>query len=89
MIRNIQLVRAWGACLVVLHHLKPHYEAIAGRDAPLAAFMAWSFAGVDLFFVVSGFIMMQVIDGRPATRRRTGCCASIPGTGPVCCWPCS
>lgn len=73
MVRNIQLVRALGACLVVLHHLKPHYDALAGHATALGTAMEWGFAGVDLFFVVSGYIMMQLVAGReptwPALRR--------------------
>jgi peptidoglycan/LPS O-acetylase OafA/YrhL len=54
MIANIQILRAFAALAVVLHHLQfwlsdaygtPHF-ALVGR------------AGVDLFFVISGFIMV-------------------------------
>ena len=66
MFRNIQLLRAWGAVLVLLHHYHLNYLAMGGRDELLTALMPYGYIGVDIFFAISGFIMMHVIDGRPA-----------------------
>jgi len=64
-IQGIQILRALAAVSVVLVHAR------FGSTAPDAtAFFSWARlpeAGVDLFFVISGFIMMLVSD--PATGR--------------------
>jgi peptidoglycan/LPS O-acetylase OafA/YrhL len=65
MFRNIQLLRACGAMLVLLHHYHLNYLAMGGRDEVLKAVMPFGYIGVDIFFAISGFIMMHVIDGRP------------------------
>ncbi|MFC5496748.1 acyltransferase family protein [Caenimonas terrae] len=66
MFRNIQLLRAWGAVLVLLHHYRLNYLAMGGANALLKAVMPYGFVGVDIFFAISGFIMMHVIHGRQA-----------------------
>ncbi|MEO7549000.1 MAG: acyltransferase, partial [Ramlibacter sp.] len=67
MFRNIQLLRACAAILVVLHHFHNHYLAMGGSNRLLLAVMPYGFIGVDIFFVVSGFVMMHVIRGREAS----------------------
>ena len=57
MFLNIQWLRAYAAIIVVFHHMGDHYVAAGGRW-PLFQFIAqWGFTGVDVFFVISGFIM--------------------------------
>ncbi|MBK9439999.1 MAG: acyltransferase family protein [Comamonadaceae bacterium] len=53
MILPIQYLRGVAALLVVLHHAR---EQLPG----LGSLVQWTFgtSGVDLFFVISGFIMM-------------------------------
>ena len=69
MYRNIQLLRLVGALLVFLHHVRFHYAAIVGGHPLFLRLMDFGYAGVDLFFVISGFIMMHLItDGQPHER---------------------
>lgn len=55
--RSIQVLRAVAACSVLVSHT---YEPV--RHA------AYGAAGVDLFFVISGFIMANVAGGRTASQ---------------------
>ena len=50
---SIQYLRAIAALMVVLFHLQPQLERMGIRGWP----GEWLSAGVDIFFVVSGFIM--------------------------------
>lgn len=56
-LHNIQVLRAVAAIMVVLHHAFPHYEAMGGELVWLRSISNWGFVGVDIFFVISGFIM--------------------------------
>ena len=56
---NIQSLRGLAALLVVLTHL-PSMEIKHGGDQILPAFFRFGISGVDLFFVISGFIMVYV-----------------------------
>src|SRR5438876_1283510 len=60
LLEGIQILRAVAALLVVFHHaLEESRAAIPGPKSPdwLTTFGA---AGVDIFFVISGFIMLYV-----------------------------
>ena len=59
-LRSIQVLRAVAACAVVVLHAYPDPRGAVG-NANYGAF------GVDLFFVISGFIMANVAQGRTAT----------------------
>ncbi len=56
-IDNIQMLRALAALFVVLHHALPHYYAMGGTLSFIGALSKWGFVGVDIFFVISGYIM--------------------------------
>jgi exopolysaccharide production protein ExoZ len=58
-LRSIQVLRAVAACAVVVLH------AVPGVNEPVGA-AGYGAAGVDLFFVISGFIMVNVAQGRTA-----------------------
>jgi exopolysaccharide production protein ExoZ len=55
MIRNLQLLRAIAACTVFVYHFLAHYFVHLNPDAKYLTFGA---VGVDVFFVISGFIMV-------------------------------
>lgn len=58
-LRSIQVLRAVAACAVVVLHAVPDVHAPVGGAG-------YGAAGVDLFFVISGFIMANVAQGRTA-----------------------
>ena len=67
-LHNIQMLRAVAALLVVLHHALPHYEVMGGSLSPIKTLAHWGFAGVDIFFVISGFIMAYTTFPKARTR---------------------
>jgi len=70
-LHNIQALRGVAASLVVLSHLGV-VETKYGGDAILPEAVILGFSGVDLFFVISGFIMVHVTRGNFAAPRRAG-----------------
>lgn len=64
---GIQMLRALAALAVVLHHTLEQSNGAAGRFSPDWLTTAGA-AGVDIFFVISGFIMLHVSfrPGKPA-----------------------
>jgi len=57
MFRNIQMLRAIAAILVFFHHAVPHYDAMNGNMWLLKTVGKWGFTGVEIFFVISGFVI--------------------------------
>ena len=65
-LRSIQVVRGDAACAVVVLHAYPEVKLVGGhavREVGLAAYGAF---GVDLFFVISGFIIANLAQTRSA-----------------------
>lgn len=60
-LRSIQVLRAVAACAVVVLHAVPDAHAPVGNAG-------YGAAGVDLFFVISGFIMANVAKERSASE---------------------
>ncbi|WP_052319435.1 acyltransferase family protein [Burkholderia sp. A9] len=60
MLYSVQYLRAVAAVLVVVCHVIHKQGQLSGSNA------SWEFggSGVDLFFIISGFIMCHVTDGR-------------------------
>ncbi len=63
MIHNIQVLRALAAYMVFLLHFSIYLRPVA----PGAASIGIGAAGVDIFFVISGFIMVATTMGRRTT----------------------
>ncbi|MDA8708042.1 acyltransferase [Hellea sp.] len=67
-IYNVQALRGIAAMLVVFAHLR-FYESVFGGDKILSPVLKMGTSGVDLFFVISGFIMVYVTRNRADTKR--------------------
>jgi peptidoglycan/LPS O-acetylase OafA/YrhL len=61
MLVSVQYLRALAAAMVLLHHVA--WKGSQYGSDPLAWFKFGS-AGVDLFFIISGYIMCEATDGR-------------------------
>lgn len=53
-------LRGIAIVLVMLHHFT-HYEQTTGFDGPIASVLAFCWTGVDLFFVLSGFLITGIL----------------------------
>ncbi|MFL5438703.1 MAG: acyltransferase family protein, partial [Myxococcales bacterium] len=64
MIVSVQVARAVAALMVVTWHFSAVYNDILPRGTSLGtpAFLQFGYAGVDLFFVISGFIISLITD---------------------------
>ena len=73
-LQSIQILRGLAALLVVFYHIRAMEVLAIGKNGfteiPLLnGFVTNGFAGVDLFFVISGFIMVYVTEGVRAGLR--------------------
>jgi exopolysaccharide production protein ExoZ len=50
------MLRAIAASMVFVYHSVGHYEAMGGQSFIIKSFSSFGFAGVDIFFVISGFV---------------------------------
>ena len=67
-LRSIQVLRGIAACAVVVLHAYPQVETRGGVEVRELGLAGYGAAGVDLFFVISGFIMATVAQGRTARQ---------------------
>ncbi|MBT8342638.1 MAG: acyltransferase [Desulfatitalea sp.] len=63
-IKNIQGLRGVAVLSVVLLHLMPIEQKYGGSKAILPSLFHYGMFGVDLFFVISGFVMVAVTRGK-------------------------
>jgi exopolysaccharide production protein ExoZ len=54
----LQSLRGVAALMVLFFHLAPHWALVPQLQA-LSKLMHWGFSGVDVFFVLSGFVVYQ------------------------------
>ncbi len=59
-LESIQVMRGIAAFLVLIFHMDAMFREGAPRSKEVFAFWSRGFAGVDMFFVISGFIMVYV-----------------------------
>ncbi len=68
----LQALRAVAALLVVLYHIHAWMPDLIGRPSPLWSGLSMGYAGVEIFFVLSGFIMFLVHQGDLGVPGRAG-----------------
>lgn len=59
-------LRGLAAISVVLFHYTTRYQSLFGHARPLVASLPWGFYGVDMFFMISGFVISLVLERRPS-----------------------
>lgn len=67
LLSNIQMLRAVAAILVLLHHALAHYIVMGGDIIWIKKISEWGFLGVDIFFIISGYIMAYTTFNKPRT----------------------
>lgn len=69
MLKNIQGLRFFAALCVVILHLPPQTLAISTPDSLFGKLSTFGYLGVDIFFVISGFIMAKTTRNHPSEWR--------------------
>lgn len=64
MILNIQALRAMAAMFVLLYHAIPHYAVMDNNHPFIVSIGQLGFMGVDIFFVISGFVIATTTTNR-------------------------
>ncbi|EQA0783120.1 acyltransferase [Escherichia coli] len=63
---SVQILRGLAALSVVLFHYRFWLSPLYGDLTIPNKYLSWGSAGVDLFFVISGFIMMHITSRKPS-----------------------
>jgi peptidoglycan/LPS O-acetylase OafA/YrhL len=61
-ILELDALRGLAALAVVLFHYTIRYDELFGHAVPLAASVPWGHFGVDLFFMLSGFVILMTLE---------------------------
>jgi peptidoglycan/LPS O-acetylase OafA/YrhL len=61
-ILELDALRGLAALAVVLFHYTTRYEQLFGHTESLAASLPWGHYGVDLFFMLSGFVILMTLE---------------------------
>ncbi len=69
MLLNLQFLRFVAATMVVLLHGANFYQEMGGNNAIFTSARSYGFAGVDIFFVLSGFILWTTNRATETTAR--------------------
>jgi peptidoglycan/LPS O-acetylase OafA/YrhL len=69
-IQNIQALRGVAVLLIVFYHMVTIEQKFGGSTTLLPNFVAFGTFGVDLFFVISGFVMVTVTRGKFQNTRQ-------------------
>lgn len=69
---SVQALRAIAALLVVLFHLQIVEQKYSATSPVIPALMRFADSGVDLFFVLSGFVMTTIAAGSYGSPRNAG-----------------
>ena len=67
MFSNIQMLRAIAAAMVFFFHAAQHYQALGGQSHLFFNLASFGFSGVDIFFVISGFVVAHTTLGNTRT----------------------
>lgn len=70
MLKSIQLLRAIAAWMVVFYHAMQIYFGLNGENWFSIFFSRYGSMGVDIFFVISGFVIYNSTDGKNITPAR-------------------
>lgn len=69
-VHTIQYLRGLAAIMVIVAHASEQFAGVGGRWLEVVHDAGW--AGVDLFFVISGFVMTYTVGTRPPDPRAPG-----------------
>jgi peptidoglycan/LPS O-acetylase OafA/YrhL len=61
-ILELDALRGLAAVAVVLFHYTTRYQQLFGHEESLAASLPWGHHGVDLFFMLSGFVILMTLE---------------------------
>lgn len=68
MLNNIQALRALAAYLVVFYHVRNIYKSLGGDQEWFFSLSSFGFSGVDVFFVISGYVIaLSLYDNKKTT----------------------
>jgi uncharacterized membrane protein len=88
---GMDALRGCAAAAVMLHHHGQYYDVLYAGRTPLSFDMGAGHFGVELFFIISGFVILMTIERRKTVRGF----AIAPSRGlcrrssPPWCWPAS